>query len=738
MKHLFCLLFVVYSFQLTSGQNNNKLDSLFLELKSVKTDTGKVMLYYRISHELQFMDINKSVEYAEMAIIEARRLKFNKGIAYSLVQLGNIEQTKAEYSKAEELNLEALKLMEKINDKTGEAICYNNLGIISHSRNDYSKGLEFYRKSLSLNQELGRSSGEAVSLFCIGTVYENMAQYDSALRYYFNAQQISEKINDDRLRAYAFVSLANVYYYMQDYLKAFDYNIEASQIYSRTGNKLGLIKVYSSLGQLAGLRDSLDRAVWFYKKSLQVSEEIMSKNDISNALFALARVYEQRGLIDTAFSNYQSAYSNYISEGNSENAAFSLIAMARIEKLKGNFEKSEKLLTEASELAEKIGAPNLLQDVYYEAALTFSARNDFKSAFLYLQKYDDIKDSVMSIEKQNQILDLQTRYETEKSEKENEILKQEQKILQITRDFLLGGALMLAITAFFILRSLIIKKRDNKLLQKQKEEINRQKEIVEGQKKEITDSIRYARRIQSAILPSEEIIRNLSNELFVLYLPRDIVSGDFYLIRHLDTEITIVSAADCTGHGVPGAFMSMLGVSLLNDIINSNKELIISRDFTPADILNSLRYRVKSALSQTGREGEAKDGMDMSLCIFNRRTMEMQYAGANNPVYIVSEGKLTEIKSVRNPIGIYIAEKEFVNNFISLKPDSIVYLFSDGYSDQINPAGSKFLSKNLKLMLEEISNLPLAEQESILLRKHQDFRDTEEQVDDILLMGVRI
>jgi len=738
MKHLFCLLFVVFSFQLTSGQNNSKLDSLFLELKSVKTDTGKVMLYYRISHELQFMDINKSVEYAEMAIIEARRLKFNKGIAYSLVQLGNIEQTKAEYSKAEELNLQALELMEKINDKAGEAICYNNLGIISHSRNDYSKGLEFYRKSLSLNKELGRSSGEAVSLFCIGTVYENMAQYDSALRYYFKAQQISEKINDDRLRAYALVSLANVYYYMQDYLKAFDYNIEASEIYSRTGNKLGLIKVYSSLGQLAGLRDSLDRAVWFYKKSLQVSEEIMSKNDISNALFALARVYEQRGLIDTAFSNYQRAYSNYISEGNSENAAFSLIAMARIEKLKGNFEKSEKLLTEASELAEKIGAPNLLQDVYYEAALTFSARNDFKSAFLYLQKYDDIKDSVMSLEKQNQILDLQTRYETEKSEKENEILKQEQKILQITRDFLLGGALMLAITAFFILRSLIIKKRDNKLLQKQKEEINRQKEIVEGQKKEITDSIHYARRIQSAILPSEEIIRNLSNELLVLYLPRDIVSGDFYLIRHLDTEITIVSAADCTGHGVPGAFMSMLGVSLLNDIINSNKELIISRDFTPADILNSLRYRVKSALSQTGREGEAKDGMDMSLCIFNRRIMEMQYAGANNSVYIVSEGRLTEIKSVRNPIGIYIAEKEFVNNIIKLKPDSIVYLFSDGYSDQINPAGSKFLSKNLKLMLEEISNLSLAEQESILLRKHQDFRGTEEQVDDILLMGVRI
>jgi len=738
MKHLPGLFLLVFSFQLLSGQNSNKLDSLLLELKSVKSDTGMVMLYCNISHELQFRDITQSVEYAEKAISEARRLKFNRGIAYSLIQLCNIEQTKADYQKAEEYSFEALKILEKIDDQAGQAVCYNNLGIINHNRNDYSKGLEYYRKSLSLNRELGRRQGEAVSLFCIGTVFENMAQYDSALHYYFNGQQISEAINDSRLIAYAKVSLANVYYYMQDYLKAYDYNIEASELYARAGNKLGLIKVFSSLGKIAELQDSLNQAVWYYKKSLEVSKEIMSYNDVSYSLFSLAQVFEKRGMIDSAASNYQQAYTNYISNENYENAAYSLIALAGIENQKKNYGKGEMMLNEASVLAEKIGAPNLLQDVYFEQAVTFSQKKDFQKGFEFLMKYTDLKDSVMSLEKQNQILELQTRYETEKREKENKILKQEQRILQITRNFLIGGALLLAITAFFILRSLILKRIDNQLLRKQKEEINRQKDIVEEQKKEITDSIHYASRIQSAILPSEEIIRNLSNELFVLYLPRDIVSGDFYLIRHLDTEITIVSAADCTGHGVPGAFMSMLGVSLLNDIINSNKELIISRDFTPADILNSLRFRVKSALSQTGREGEAKDGMDMSLCIFNRRTLEMQYAGANNSVYIVSGGKLTEIKSVRNPIGIYIAEKEFVNNIITLESDSIVYLFSDGYSDQINPAGSKFLSKNLKQLLENISHLPLKEQESLLLKKHLDFRGTEEQVDDILLMGVRI
>lgn len=721
-----------------SAQNNPKLDSMMIELNKVQSDTGRIMLFYKISHELQFVDINKSIEYAENAYAEAQRLGFKKGLAYSQIQLGNIEQIKAEYSNAESYNLSALKLLEKLEDEAGEAICYNNLGIIEHSRNDYSKALEYYRQSLSLNRELRRNSGEAVSLFCIGTVFENMAQYDSALQYYLEGQIISERINDSKLKAYAKISLANVYFSMKDYLKAYDYNIEASEIYIKTGNKLGLIKVYGALGQLAVLRDSLDIAQAFYQKSLEVSRSIMSNNDISLALYSMANVFEQRGIFDSAYVYYKQAYTNFSSEGNLENAAHSLISMARIENMNENFTSGEKLLMEATEIAEEIGAPTLLQQVYYERALCYSGKSDYKQAFHFLQSYSDLKDSVMSIEKQNQILDLQTRYETERKEKENKILKQEQKILELTRNFLIGGAFLLALTAFFIFRSLILKKRDNALLRKQKLEITHQKEIVEEQKKEITDSIRYALRIQSAILPSPEIVNDIGAELFVLYLPRDIVSGDFYLFARLDENSIIICVADCTGHGVPGAFMSMLGMSLLSDIIANNKIEIAKGSYTPADILNKLRDRVKLALRQTGKEGENKDGMDMSVITLNLKSHEMQYAGANNSVYIVTNGVLEEIKALRNPIGIYIEEKPFVNTVRQVQQGAVIYLFSDGYSDQINEKGSKFLSKNLKKFLEENAHLPIKEQEEILLQKHLSYKGSEEQVDDILLIGVKV
>jgi serine phosphatase RsbU (regulator of sigma subunit) len=276
------------------------------------------------------------------------------------------------------------------------------------------------------------------------------------------------------------------------------------------------------------------------------------------------------------------------------------------------------------------------------------------------------------------------------------------------------------------------------MLTEQRDEINRQKEIVETQKTAITDSIRYAKRIQSAMLPPVETLGNYLPDSFVLYLPRDIVSGDFYLVRELTGNLLLVCAADCTGHGVPGAFMSMLGMSLLNDIINLNQELIIKNEFKPSDILNELRNRVKSSLRQTGKEGEARDGMDLSLCLVDKVSGTVNYSGANNPIYVVNNGNLTEYKAVRNPIGIYLNEVSFRDDIISLLPGSVIYMFSDGFSDQIGKNGSKFLSKNLKKVLSEISHKQPADISQILHNKHLDWRGEEEQVDDILVLGFRI
>ncbi|MFO7656711.1 MAG: two-component regulator propeller domain-containing protein [Bacteroidales bacterium] len=289
----------------------------------------------------------------------------------------------------------------------------------------------------------------------------------------------------------------------------------------------------------------------------------------------------------------------------------------------------------------------------------------------------------------------------------------------------------------------IIKLREQKLQQdkrvlarKVKErtlEIEKQRDHIEQQNKEITSSIMYAQRIQSAVLPAEEYINRLLPQHFILFKPRDIVSGDFYWVTEKDNKVFLV-VADCTGHGVPGAFMSMLGVSLLNEIVNNKNRL------TACEILNMLRKNVKKTLSQKGRMDETKDGMDMVLCIFDFQKPEAQFAGAYNPLWLIRNDELIIIKGDKMPIGIYVGnEKLFTCNDIPLQKDDMLYMFSDGYADQFGgPEEKKFKSGALKELLFEIHKKPLSEQKEILEKTHESWKGELQQIDDIMVVGVRI
>ncbi len=278
--------------------------------------------------------------------------------------------------------------------------------------------------------------------------------------------------------------------------------------------------------------------------------------------------------------------------------------------------------------------------------------------------------------------------------------------------------------------------RDKRILeQKVRErtaEIERQKNEIAAQKEEIMDSIHYAQRIQDAVLPSKTTINKHLPENFILYLPRDIVSGDFYWVTKKDYSV-VFAAADCTGHGVPGAFMSMLGVSFLNEIVNRAEKLKAN------EILNQLRKYVKTTLSQS-EESEAKDGMDIALCILNEKTKVLQYSGAFNPLYIIRKNELIEIKANRMPIGVYPGEETaFTNHEIRLSKGDCLYMFSDGYVDQIGgEKGKKFLSKTMKKLLIEIHQEPLIKQKELLHQNIQKWMGKFHQVDDILIIGLRM
>jgi serine phosphatase RsbU (regulator of sigma subunit) len=299
--------------------------------------------------------------------------------------------------------------------------------------------------------------------------------------------------------------------------------------------------------------------------------------------------------------------------------------------------------------------------------------------------------------------------------------------------------ILLAIGIFYMIIVLRVRKlkHDKKVLEEKVQErtiqIRKQRDQIAHQNREITDSIQYAQRIQSAVLPNEEIINKLLSDYFILFKPRDIVSGDFYWINGQNNKVIVV-AADCTGHGVPGAFMSMLGISLLNEIVQPEKKV------SAAKILNELRKQIKTTLSQTGKVNETKDGMDLALAIIDYDHMKIYFSGAYNPLVHIRKGEMNVYKGDKMPIGIHVGKEiDFSEKEIDIKKNDCIYMFSDGYADQFGgPDEKKFMSGKFKNLLQEINSRPMDEQKNILNNTIEEWKGNLQQVDDILIVGVRI
>ena len=378
--------------------------------------------------------------------------------------------------------------------------------------------------------------------------------------------------------------------------------------------------------------------------------------------------------------------------------------------------------------------------------------NDISATKKELGKYCTEVEQQMKIieEKQNLIEDqarINEQYSKEIEEKMAQIGNLNTKINEYLATLrmqnviiILGALLVIFLAAFGIYeyRNYKQKQRINQVLEKQNKQIREQRDQIAQQNREITDSILSAYRIQSAILPTRKSIKEFV-DMFIFYRPRDIVSGDFYWTSKKDDKLIIV-VADCTGHGVPGAFMSMLGIAFLNEIVNKENEVYAN------EILNKLREHVINSLNQAGlsiEEEHTKDGMDIALCVIDYPSMTLQYAGAYNPLLLVRNKQLTEIKADKMPVAYsdFHGNKVFTNNLVPLIPNDCIYMFSDGYADQFGGSQEKvkkFSTKRLKNTLLEISNLPLNEQEKFIEKYHDEWKGNNFQVDDVLLVGIRI
>jgi serine phosphatase RsbU (regulator of sigma subunit) len=323
-----------------------------------------------------------------------------------------------------------------------------------------------------------------------------------------------------------------------------------------------------------------------------------------------------------------------------------------------------------------------------------------------------IKVRERSLRREKEVLEQKVRERTKTIEEQKEILRQQRDDLEVYN------------------KEILQQKAE---IEAQRDEIEAQRDQIFKQNEEITQSIAYARRIQSAVMPSNEIIGEILPRYFILFRPRDIVSGDFYWIGQKD-GLTIVVAADCTGHGVPGAFMSMMGVSFINDIVN------VDGVVSPNLILENLRQKIITTLWQTGKEGESQDGMDMAVCVYSKDMRQVQFSGAYNPLYIIRSGELIEYKADKMPVGVHPKQDlVFSTHTIDLLPGDNLYIFSDGFVDQFGgPDGRKFMTKPFKQLLISLEGLPPAEQRNALEDALDKWQNAFDQVDDVLIIGIQV
>jgi len=805
-KLIFILILIIncqISFVNCFAQIDNTIDSLKAAVIVAKHDTTRIKTYIEIGDFYEYKSLDSAIYYYEKAqnlakINSNKHPRFNSLQAVALRYLGIAEYNMGIYDKALEYLFKSVKIFEELliqakhnknTDKIWEQTlkiskCFNDIGNVYCKQGTYDKSLSFYLKSLKICEEMlddakrSRNTNKiqeqkkniSKCYISIGNVHYFQGSYDKAINYYLKSLTIFEELlnmanqnkNINKIReqkqgiSVCYNNIGNIYGDMGNsdkvypvkrdrwFYRAIEYYLKSLKIIKELGDKNGISKCYNNLGSTYKELKNYGTALNYFLKSLKIKEELGDKNGTSTIWGNLADLHIN---IAVSCKDTQLRISHY-----REAVSYGL--------------KSLKL-------AEEINAQYLINAEAAQLQKAFTALGNTANALKYAQIVISTKESMFNEEKTKSLAEMETKYQTEKKQLEIEKLEKQKaldketiarknaetkKQLIVIYSFV-TGFLIILIFSIIILRLFIDKKRANVIiltknseLKQANEEISTQRDLVVLQKKhieviheEVTSSIRYAQRIQRAVITASEQMNEILGEHFVIFKPRDIVSGDFYWVTKVKKWL-IFCVADCTGHGVPGAFMSMLGISFLNEIVRK-KEVT-----NAADVLNYLRNNVVASLKQENMNSEqpvtkerVMDGMDIVLCVLDTETLKMQFAGANNSVYIITNKQVTnnkqliELKGDKMPVSIYPRMEPFKYQQYQMQKDDLIYLFSDGFADQFGGSkGKKFQYKQLKEVLTANCYQPLSEQKAILEKIFDQWKENCSQVDDVTIMGIKI
>ena len=665
-----------------------------------------------------------------------------------------------------------------------------SINALLQTNTDTCRGLIY--SNLAASKKIAFNKGTVRNLLALTQYYSFKGYRDSSLAIIPELEKESTKSKDVYLRVSAKLKCAVIYSDLGNFAQATKKALEAQVLADSISDHKLLSKIYHDLGFIYNNKQLLPSALNYFKKSLEEAYLAKDTFSIANTSARIGGVFNDMKRGDSGFVYNSKSLYYFEKIGMKRGIGVAYNNLAGSADLMKNYAKSLEYYTKALEIRTALGDEyaitilkfNLgttnyelkkyaLAKVYfldvlnrakeesnYETLmntykqLTVIARetNDGNAYMEYAGSYIELKDSITAAENVKSISELQNKYESEKKEKDILLLKKENEkkdelnrvekknklVVIISSVFIV---LLMAVFARIVWKRYKITIRQKNIIEKQKQQTEYQKVLIEEKQKEVMDSITYAKRLQDAILPSSAHWKKCIPNGFVLYKPKDIVAGDFYwleLSKEInkngeENELLLLAAADCTGHGVPGAMVSVVCSNALNRAVKEFK----LKD--PALILNKVRELVIETFERS--ESEVKDGMDISLCVINKKEKLLKWSGANNPLWIIKHNlsELVEYTPDKMPIGKYAEEKSFTTHEISLEFGDKLYLFTDGFADQFGgPKGKKFKYKQFHDLILSINSLDFVSQKTELNKSIEAWRGELEQLDDICVIGVGI
>jgi serine phosphatase RsbU (regulator of sigma subunit)/Tfp pilus assembly protein PilF len=695
-KHLL-ILFLAFAMISPVFAQQHVADSLKRELGFIN-DSNKVNQLLKLTDAYFKYAPKKALETAKEAHILSVQIGNERLQAKSLQVLGRVNFKSGNSDEALELFEEARKIYLKTGNVKAAASCLNQMADAYMNTGKYDEALLKSYDAYKEFEQVGDKSGMAGALIGSGNVYQSMGNYDKAILDFEKALSIAKEAKDLSNEANCMNNLANVYGLLEKNDTAINYLEQAGAIYQKMNDKFNYGKVLNNIGTVYKDIEQYDKAEDYFLQALDVRKSINDNRGMSITLANLGALMNDKKAPDKAID----------------------------------------YLGRALGFAKKSGATDIELVIYECISESYLQKEDYKKALEFANLEANLKDSLFDDNLSKGIAEMQAKFGVEKAESDKKAAENEKKLLAWASTIV--GAFLI-VFVFFLWNRAVTRKRVNAQLNQQNEEIEKKNSAlksanveIESKNKDITDSIQYARRIQEAILPEVEFNATFKDSAFVVYRPKDIVSGDFYWMAQTADHL-LFAAVDCTGHGVPGAFVSIVCSNLLSQSVKEHGLL------RPDEILNDVNVRLSETLRQRVDESRVRDGMDIALCCVNKKTLHMTFAGAFNPVWIIRNNELTELLPDKFPVGLFEEEelRKFTYKETQLKKGDRLYVFTDGYSDQFGgELGKKYKRSTFQSFIKNIQHKPIKEHGKLLLAEHLRWKGSNEQIDDILVLGIEV